>query len=68
MARSPRINFALPYELRRRIERVCEQTGMPISLVIRKALDGYLAFCEEKFKQDGASFDMSDDKRGKYWK
>ena len=68
MAKSPRINFVLPYELKRRVERVCSETGMPISLVVRKALEGYLAFCEEKFKQDGVSFNMEPDRHGRYWK
>lgn len=68
MAKSPRINFVVPYELRKRLERVCAETGMPLSLVIRKALDGYLSFCEEKFEQEGSSFNVNSDKRGRYWK
>lgn len=68
MAKSPRINFVLPFELRKRVDAVSKQTGMPLSLVIRKALEGYLAFCEEKFKQDGASFNMEPDRHGRYWK
>ena len=68
MARTPRFNFVLPEELRKRLNRVCAETGMPISLVLRKALDGYLSFCEEKLKQDGASLNIDSDVRGRYWK
>lgn len=68
MPASPRINFVLTEELRKRLDRVCEETGMPLSLVIRKALDGYLSFCEDKMAQAGASFNIEADTRGRYWK
>lgn len=68
MPASPRINFVLTEELRSRLDRVCKETGMPLSLVIRKALDGYLSFCEDKMAQAGGSFNIEADTRGRYWK
>ena len=58
MPASPRINFVLTEELRSRLDKVCKETGMPLSLVIRKA----------KMAQAGGSFNIEADTRGRYWK
>lgn len=64
---SPRMNVVLTEELRKRMDRVCKETGMSISLLMRKALNGYLDFCEEKIK-DGSTMDVNPDVKGRYWK
>ena len=68
MAKSPRINFVLPFELRKRIDAVSKETGMPLSMVIRKALEGYLTFCEEKILKGEGFTNVTADSRGRYWK
>lgn len=67
MATSKRVQVVLPETLYKRLLETTKKTSMPQSLIIRKALNGYLNFCDT-WTDSANKLDTTPDVAGKYWK